>query len=166
MRGLLSRTVATLSRGPGKKKDIIYHSIKSNCRGSRNRRSRARKNDFSRAPKRSNKKTTTSLLLLFFYCAWACKQETFSRARIYPRDGCDSCDAGAVIFKNQWLACMLRAKCGCGSDATVATVGFTLVLVGAVVLAKNFEGRAKRLAPSRRGTVLRDCLGGAPFEAI
>ena len=116
--------------------------------------------------------TTISLLLLFFYfkgpncceCPWASKQETFSRARIYPRDGCDFCDAGAVIFKNQWLACMLRAKCGCGSDATVATVGFTLVLVGAVVLAKNFEGRAKRLAPSRRGTVLRGCLGGAPFE--
>ena len=71
-----------------------------------------------------------------------------------------------LFLKNQWLACMLRAKCGCDSDATVATVGLTLVLVGAVVLAKNFEGRAKRLAPSRRGTVLRGCLGGAPFEAI
>jgi len=34
---------------------------------------------------------------------------------------------------------MLRAKCGCDDDATVAT----LVLVGVVLLAKNFEGRAK-----------------------
>jgi len=74
----------------------------------------------------------------------------FSRARIYPRDGCDSCAPAQLFLKNNGLLVCCAQNVVATVTRQLRQVGFTLVLVGVVLLTKSFEGRAKMAGSHHR----------------